>query len=349
MNLINYYYLMNFGISSITSELESKYSHLLSAGFITHHRGLETLQIDEPFYVYSGRGPSSASFHLGHLPGLLTIRSILVHSQSSLFMIADDEKILRDNIDINEMRSNVVSTIKQLDKFGINENVCDILINSAGINKEHYEILLQLMNHVTLNQLINTFGEKQNIGEYFYALRQLVPCFIKRSERCVVIAGLDQDPFFRLARDLARKLEHPLPIILYTTSVPGIDGSDKMSTNNLSSIKIDETSKSLHKKVFAIKKVGAGTLDELFEKGAELSIDIPYQLLHIFHDKNLDIIRKLYTTGINEADLEDHETKFLHTLESKDTITRNNKTMITSYGIRNYLYRFLCSMLKFSQ
>ncbi len=158
-------------------------------------------------------------------------------------MISDDEKIFRDKIDIKQMESQVYNTISQLNKLGFNDSNCDIRINSKGIGESEYKNIIKLMSMTTLNELNKIFGEKTYIGEYFYVFYQLMPCFLDKNKTAIIIAGIDQDPFFRLARDIAPRMGFPKPIVIYTKNVIGLDGSPKMSTSNQNSnpIFIDDT------------------------------------------------------------------------------------------------------------
>lgn len=51
--------------------------HLIRRGIFFSHRDLKTLlekrEQGQPFYLYTGRGPSSGSMHIGHLiPFMIT-------------------------------------------------------------------------------------------------------------------------------------------------------------------------------------------------------------------------------------------------------------------------------------
>jgi tryptophanyl-tRNA synthetase len=266
-------------------------------------------------------------------------------------MIADDEKILRDSIDTKQMELNVSNTIKQLNKIGFNNSNTKFHINSKDISPNEYQLMLKLMSLVTLDQLSNIFGKKNNIGEYFYVFYQLIPCFLSPESQCIVVCGIDQDPFFRLARFLAKKIGYKPPIILYTKNVPGLDSSEKMSTSNPSScpIFLSDSNEIIKNKIFKIKKVGADTLDELFERGAKLESDTLIQLARLFEHNRfiLKLMERGYSVGFynnnnndnNQTNSSDQEHLELIKLmiSSKGFVTRNNKTMITTFGIREYL------------
>ena len=177
-------------------------------------------------------------------------------SEKLFFMLSDDEKFLRDGINLVHF---AVDTIKQLKQLGFNESNTQFNINSEGMTKEFYIMALKISRVINQNTLNNSFGTKSNIGEMFYPIIQMVPCFLF-SKQCIVIAGEDQDPFFRLARDVARKLKLLPPIILYTINVPGLNGSQKMSTSIPESkpIFLTDTIERITEAVNKISIVGAG-------------------------------------------------------------------------------------------
>jgi tryptophanyl-tRNA synthetase len=321
--------------------------HLLH--LIEYQRGLSEFDLTKPndYRVYTGRGPSQGSFHIGHLPGIQLAKEMQGFLGTKMFfMISDDEKMFRDNIDAITMEENVRNTVEQMAKLGIHDTNAEIYINSNGISQEHYAILIRLMSMTSVHVLNNIFGEKSNVGEYFYPLYQILPCFL--GKQVIVIAGKDQDPFFRLARDLAKRMGVKPPILLYTKSVPGLDGSDKMSTSVPSSLPIflTDSAKIIQEKIRKVKKVGAGSLDELFATGANLESDTLYALLRLFEPSTdtIDLITKAYTTGLNDTDA------MLPCLADlcgpKGISTRDGKSMITTGGVRVYVARLLTRVVE---
>ena len=95
-------------------------------------------------------------------------------------------------------------------------------------------------------------------------------------------------------------------------------------------------------KIMGVKKVGAGTLDELFEKGADLESDTLIELARLFEPNKslLEMIEKGYSFGFdntNETDLEIIE-NLKNIIPVKSIVCREKKTIITTYGIRCYLF-----------
>jgi len=219
------YLVQQFGLNKFNIEDRNKLDWVEDnlLGLIEYHRGFETFDKSklDSYYLYTGRGPSQGTLHIGHLLGLELILSISTELESKIiFMIADDEKILRDSIDVKQMELNVNDTITQLNSIGFNKSNTKFHINSKDIDSKVYQIMIKLMSFVTVEQLAKIFGKKDNIGEYFYVFYQMVPCFLSPDSQCIVICGIDQDPFFRLARYLAKKIGFKPPIVLFTKNVP---------------------------------------------------------------------------------------------------------------------------------
>lgn len=345
----------NFGLEPMDSDDLMKLSFLPQNLIKTleFHRGLKDFDISNStkYYLYTGRGPSMSSFHIGHLLGLNLILEFQKMVQNKIyFMISDDEKMLRDKISDKDMYTNVENTISQLHKIGFNSSNTDIHINSLGFNEAQYKLIIKLMSLVNLNQLEHIFGKKENIGEYFYVFVQMAPCFIENDKQCIIIAGKNQDPFFRLARDLAKRINKPMPIVIYTKNVIGLDGSNKMSTSVPSSIPIfiSDSEETIKSKVSLIKKVGAGSLDELFEFGCKLENDIPFILIELFDPNihNVKTLKKYYEKSqiISEKET---EIKLIESLVgSKGYKIRENEMVITTFGMRTYLCNLLINLLR---
>jgi tryptophanyl-tRNA synthetase len=280
-------------------------------------------------------------------------------------MIADDEKIFRDDIEFDTMEKNVQNTIAQLNSLGFLPTNTDFSINSKDNDLYRKSIINKLMNLISIDKMNKVFGKKDNIGEYFYVCEQLMPCFLYKDKQCIVIAGEDQDPFFRLAREMALKMKCKEPIILYTKSVPGLDG-EKMSTSGKTApIFINDSLKIIEDKIKKFTIVGAGTLAELFILGANLDKDVPYQIIKMFdtNQDNVRLIAKAYTKGLTEEEeiiklkqiIGEKYIKKGDDLSEKDKtlisfeLFKQTKTMLLSSGIREYLKKLIHNLVQNSQ
>jgi tryptophanyl-tRNA synthetase len=350
----------NFNLQTFTEKDLKKLSFLPKnlLRILDSHRDFDKFDETRPenYYLYTGRGPSIGSFHIGHLLGLkLVLELNKIINNPIYFMISDDEKIFRDKINFDEMNQNVSNTIKQLNTIGFNDTNTVIHKNSQGFSPDEYKILIKLMNLVSINQLKNMFGEKKHVGEYLYVFIQLLPCFIS-DKQCVVIAGKDQEPFFRIGKYLGKKLSKQCPIIIYTKNVPSLDGTDKMSSTlnkNLpmtEPIFINDNLANITKKVKSIKQVGSGSLDELFNEGCDLDKDIPFRLIELFdeNEDNIDIIRKYYSKShqIDPNNLMETMKKLEGLVGKKGYMIREDRMVITTFGVRTYLTNLLGEILK---
>jgi tryptophanyl-tRNA synthetase len=80
------------------------------------------------------------------------------------------------------------------------------------------------------------FNEESNLGIIFFPTMQIAPSFLE-SERsgepvpCLIPAGIDQDPYWRLTRDVATRLGYPKPAQIHGRMLPGLTGTAKMSSS----------------------------------------------------------------------------------------------------------------------
>jgi len=110
-------------------------------------------------------------------------------------------------------------------------------VNTRHIDKL-YPIALKIARRVTCSTVKAVFGfrEDTNPGIMFFPSIQSAPCFLE-SERagepvpCLIPAGIDQDPYWRISRDVAPKLGYPKPAQIHGRMLPGLTGDAKMSSS----------------------------------------------------------------------------------------------------------------------
>jgi tryptophanyl-tRNA synthetase len=75
------------------------------------------------------------------------------------------------------------------------------------------------------------FSESDCIGKYAFSAVQAVPSFSNSfphifgdatDYQCLIPAAIDQDPYFRMTRDIAGKLKYMKPGSLYSTFFPAL-------------------------------------------------------------------------------------------------------------------------------
>jgi hypothetical protein len=94
-----------------------------------------------------------------------------------------------------------------------------------------------------------------------------------------------------------------------------------------------------------IKKVGAGSLAELFEKGCDLDSDVPYKIIELFdkNKTNVEIIKKYY--GKSHIIDDNIVQQIISVVGNNGYKICDNKIAITTSGVRNYLCKIITEML----
>lgn len=285
--------------------------------FFSHremNRILDLYEKGTPFYLYTGRGPSSSALHLGHLvPFLFTLWLQKVFNVPLVIQMTDDEKFLWQNKKLAETY-----------RLG-RENAKDIIACGYDVSKTFlfsdleymgtmYPNIIKIQKTFTYNQVRATFGftESDHCGKYAFPAVQAAPSFSNTFPEifghstkipCLIPCAIDQDPYFRLTRDCAPKLKYIKPALIHSKFFPALQGAkSKMSASNeTSSIFLTDTPKQIAKKINKYAFSGGGeTLEEHKKNGGNCDIDVPYQWLRFFFedDDELERIRKEYSKGI---------------------------------------------------
>merc|ERR1712008_352455 len=126
--------------------------------------------------------------------------------------LTDDEKFLfRDDLTLEESQRLGFENAKDIIAFGFNPAKTFIFRDTDYI-RELYPIALKVQKCVTFNQVKGIFGfnDSDNIGKLAFPAIQAAPCFaaafpafLQPRMRCLVPQAIDQDPYFRMARDVA--------------------------------------------------------------------------------------------------------------------------------------------------
>jgi tryptophanyl-tRNA synthetase len=115
---------------------------------------------------------------------------------------------------------------------------------------------------------------------------------------CLIPCAIDQDPYFRLTRDVARKLNYQKPALIHAQFFPALQGpGSKMSASiDISAIFMSDTAAQIKKKINKYAFSGGQATLELHEQlGGDPDVDVAYQYLCFFmeDDGELDRINKV--------------------------------------------------------
>eukprot|EP01098_Paradermamoeba_levis_P016693 TRINITY_DN916_c0_g1_i4.p1 TRINITY_DN916_c0_g1~~TRINITY_DN916_c0_g1_i4.p1 ORF type:complete len:425 (-),score=113.76 TRINITY_DN916_c0_g1_i4:132-1343(-) len=324
---INYKKLVeNFGSEYITDALLDRFRkvtgkephHWLRRGLFFSHRDLDTIldlyESGKKFYLYTGRGPSSESLHFGHLiPFIFTKWLQDVFNVPLVIQMTDDEKFLWKDISVEEAYGYTRDNARDIIAIGFDVTKTYIFSDMKTIGNM-YPNILRIEKCVTAHQVTNIFGFDQdtaNIGKYSFPAIQAAPSFsssfphifgAKSNLPCLIPCAIDQDPYFRMTRDVAPRLGYHKPALVHSKFFPALQGWDtKMSASEPNSaIFLTDTPEVIRHKVkhYAFSG-GRDVAEEQRERGANLEIDISYQYLTFFleDDAKLKEIGEKYSTG----------------------------------------------------
>jgi tryptophanyl-tRNA synthetase len=317
--------IRDFGCSRLEEDIIARVERLtnrrahrfLRRGLFFSHRDLNELldayERKEPFYLYTGRGPSSEALHLGHLiPFHFTCWLQQAFNVPLVIQLTDDEKFLWKNLTVDKCYSLSYENTKDIIACGFDMSKTFIFSDLDYI-QPMYRNILKIQKSVTFSQVRGIFGFQNdtNIGKVAFPAVQAAPSFsssfpvpLKNASNmwCLIPQAIDQDPYFRMTRDVAPRLGFKKPALIHSKFFPALQGSKtKMSASSASStIMVTDTPKEVASKV---KKYaysgGQDTLEKQRELGANLEVDVAYQYLRFFleDDEELERIGTEYKAG----------------------------------------------------
>lgn len=307
--------ISDFGTKEINEPLKNKireYSKdlhiLLRRNYFFSHRDLNLTLKDyedgKGFFLYTGRGPSGP-MHIGHMIPLLFTKWLQDKFKVNLYIqITDDEKyILKREREWKDIEKNSKENILDICAVGFDPDKTFIFKNSEYI-KNVYPLLLNTSRRITFSTVKSVFGfvNETNIGMVGFPAYQIIPTFFEK-KRCLIPAAIDQDPYWRIQRDLAEPMGFYKASAIHSKFLPPLSGVEgKMSSSiKETTIWLDDDSKTVEKKInkYAFSG-GRATIEEHRRKGGQPEIDVSFQWLSILFeedDEKLKTIEKEYKKG----------------------------------------------------
>ncbi|MBU7025231.1 MAG: tryptophan--tRNA ligase, partial [Theionarchaea archaeon] len=170
-------------------------------------------------------------------------------------------------------------------------------------------IAVQIAKRVTFSTVKAVFGftNSTNIGMIFFPAIQGVPCFLpseleNRKVPVVIPAAIDQDPYWRIARDVAEKIGYYKPAAIHNIFLPSLEGpSGKMSASaEESAIFTVDPPEVARRKVMNAFTGGRETLEEQKTLGGTPEVCTVYQYYYFLfepQDAALEKRRQACTSG----------------------------------------------------
>jgi tryptophanyl-tRNA synthetase len=315
-----------FGCRKMTPELVTRIENLtgkkahqmLRRGLFFAHRDLtailDRVEQSKPFFLYTGRGPSSGSLHLGHLiPFFFTKALQDVFNVPLIIQITDDEKFLWKDLTLEQSKKIAIENVKDIIAVGFDPEKTFIFFDTEYMCPAFYQNILKVWKVVTNNQSRAIFGftGEDSMGKSAFPAIEAVPCFSnsfpeifnsRKDIPCLIPCAIDQDPYFRMCRDVAPRLKYQKPSLIYSSFLPALQGAQtKMAASDAySCIYMDDTPKQIKDKInkYAFSG-GRDTVEEHRRFGGNCEVDISYQFLKFFleDDDELERIRQDYSSG----------------------------------------------------
>ncbi|XP_013589623.1 PREDICTED: tryptophan--tRNA ligase, cytoplasmic-like isoform X2 [Brassica oleracea var. oleracea] len=278
--------------------LTSRRAHVfLRRGFFYAHRDLDKIldcyESGKKFYLYTGRGPSSESLHLGHLiPFLFTKYLQEAFKVPVVIQITDDEKKIWKKLEKEETKRLGRENVKDIIACGFDASNTFIFSSYATVGGKFYENVVEIADCITVNKAAPSFSSSFP-HKLFPDEKKNIPCLIP--------CAIDQDPYFRLTRDVAPRLDFIKPALIESKFFPALRGNNgKMSASDANSaIYINDSAADIKKKINSAVTGGRDNLEDQKKYGANLKEDIPFQYLSFFleDDAELEHIKKEYGEG----------------------------------------------------
>ncbi len=292
--------IQKFGTQPLSKDLLNRIkSHagslhpLLRRQYFFSHRDFDWI-LDEyekgnPFVLYTGRGPSGLT-HLGHLvPWVFTKYLQDTFDAKLYFQMTDDEKFLiHPEHDLDKVEDFTRDNILDIIAVGFDPEKTRIIVDTKNISSL-YNIAINVARNINFSTVRAVFGfeDSSNIGIIFFPAVQAAPAFLESALKgknvpCLIPAAIDQDPYWRVARDVAPKLGYYKPAQIHSKFLPGLGKGGKMSSSLPETcIFLKDSPRAAEKKVMNAYTGGQATVEEQRRYGGEPEI-CPVGLYHYY-------------------------------------------------------------------
>lgn len=344
----NYLKLINkFGTKPITPELIKRIEtvtkmpvhRFLRRGIFFSQQHLENFltcyEQGKHVFLYTGRGPSSESMHMGHMvPFEFTKYLQDAFGCILVVQMSDDEKFYfkgGNKVDHfvrlgRENAKDIIAVGFDPDRTYVFSNFNEIGRGNPGL----WRNVVEMNEYTGVNVVRSAFGLNSqkvirdeesgeykvsatpcSVGQMAWPVFQSVPIFsnsfdfiFKGAEAsCLVSMAVDQAPYFRLADDFCEHRKSQKCGQIHSEFLVGLGGIDsKMSTTEgVQPIFLTDTPEEVKGKIQRCFSGGKDTKKQHLEQGANLLVDVPYQWLLVFleSDEELERIARDYGPPLN--------------------------------------------------
>jgi len=305
--------IKEFGTEHLTESLLSRLvKHtkdlhiMLRRRLFFSHRDLKWI-LDEyekgnKFFLYTGRG-SSGHTHIGHLVPWIFTKWLQDKFKTELyFQMTDDEKfVFNSKLSLEECNNFSYENALDVIALGFDEKKT-FIFSDIDYAKTLYREALKVAKKLTFSTTKAVFGFKNesNVGQIFFTSMQAVPAFLPSVQKgknipCLIPHAIDQDPHFRIARDILPKLGYYKPASIHCKFLPGLGKGGKMSASDpRSSIFTIDTPEQIEKKIKQAFTGGRESVAEQRKLGGNPDICPIYQYFVNLFEENDDKLIERY-------------------------------------------------------
>jgi len=304
--------IKEFGVERITNSLKEKIRRaaggelhpFIERGLFFSHRDMNWLLKEygkgNKFFLYTGRGPSGNT-HIGHIiPWLLTKWFQDRFNAKLYFQFTNDEKFLvNKKLSVDDVNNFVYENALDVVAVGFDPKKT-VFINNFRNIKELYVHACRVAKKVTFSTAKAVFGftNETNIGHVFFRSVQVVPAFLEseyegRNVPCLIPHGIDQDPYFRVARDVLPKLGYYKPASIQSKFLNGLGGKGKMSASiPQSTIYTTDSPKDVSRKVWNTLTGGRETVAQQRKMGGNPDRCVVFEYLNYLFESDVKALEE---------------------------------------------------------
>ena len=185
--------IKQFGTKAIGEETLARFEavtghkphHFLRKGVFFSERDftkiLDLYEQGKPFFLYTGRGPSSDSMHLGHMiPFIFTKWLQDVFDCPLVIELTDDEKFLfKPKLTIKDVKKFTKDNAKDIVAVGFNPEKTFIFSDLEYMGGGFYETVVRISRQITGSTAKAVFGftDSDCIGKFHFASIQIASAF----------------------------------------------------------------------------------------------------------------------------------------------------------------------------
>ena len=210
-----------------------------------------------------------------------------------VIQLTDDEKFFfKENLTLEEAHRLAFENARDIIAIGFDLSKTFIFSDLDYIGTM-YPNVCKIQKKITYNQSRAVFGFQgsDNVGKSAFPAIQAAPSFSSSfpsifgpnsNVMCLIPQAIDQDPYFRVTRDVAPRLGYLKPALIHSKFFPSLQGHKTKMSGSVatSSIYVSDSDAEIDSKI--MKHCFSGGKDNIEEHrkfGADLTVDVAYEYL----------------------------------------------------------------------